>query len=308
MTTVNELLPAILPLSLLASLPSILPSSLAPIFAPILVPALCAGLVAILSTIAVERLGGTLGGVLSCIPTTIVIAAIGIYGSGTDLDGFRRAMAFIPVGILMNAGYLLLWRIAPAKLGPRVHTHLLAATVAVALGLWLVAATLIVSLHTFFEPPLSVAIGIGFLAFTAGIILGFAANRRAFPAPRGSQRVSPTVLVLRGSAAALVLVVALSFSRAGLPVASGIASVFPVIFTTIMVATWLAQGAHVPTGAVGPMVLGSLSISAYALLAMWLFPLMPLGWATLICWLTSISFVSVPAYFYLKSLRARAAR
>jgi len=56
------------------------------------IPAIFAGLVAILSTIAVERLGGTMGGVLSSIPTTIVPAAVGIWGAGDDLDGFRRAV------------------------------------------------------------------------------------------------------------------------------------------------------------------------------------------------------------------------
>jgi hypothetical protein len=88
-------------------------------------------------------------------------------------------------------------------------------------------------------------------------------------------------------------------ARSGHPVASGIASVFPAIFTTIMIATWLAQGAHVPTGAVGPMALGTLSVSAYALLATALFPLMPVPLAAVLCWLLAIAAVSLPAYAYL---------
>jgi uncharacterized membrane protein len=274
--------------------------------APIALPALFAGFVAILSTIAVERLGGTLGGVLSCVPTTIIAAAIGIYGRGEDIDGFRRSMAFIPVGILMNAGYLLLWRIAPAKLGRGARTHLLAATVAIALGLWLLVASAIVTLNTLLKPTLTQSIAVGLIAFTAGTFLGFAANRVAHPAPRGRNRVSVAVLALRGSAAAMVIAVALVLARTGLPVASGIASVFPVIFTTSMVATWLSQGPHVPTGAVGPMVLGTLSVSAYALLAMWLFPLMPLALAAIVSWFAAIGLVSVPAYLYLKARRHHA--
>ena len=100
---------------------------------------------------------------------------------------------------------------------------------------------------------------------------------------------------------------ALNLRRSGLPVASGIASVFPVIFTTIMVATWLAQGAHVPTGAVGPLMLGTLSVSAYALLATALFPLMPVALAATVCWLGAVLVASVPAYAYLRRRRRVAA-
>jgi hypothetical protein len=57
--------------------------------------------------------------------------------------------------------------------------------------------------------------------------------------------------------------VAVSLARSGLPIASSMARVFPAIFTTIMVATWLAQGAQVPTGAVGPMMLGTLSVPGF---------------------------------------------
>ena len=271
----------------------------------ILIPAFFSGLVAILSTLAVERFGGTLGGVLSCLPTTIVVAAIGIYNDNTDLDNFRRSMAFVPVGILLNAGYLLLWRVAPARLGHGVRTHLLAATVAVALGAWLVVASGIIALHYFCEPSVGQSLALGLIAFAAGTLLGFAANRTPRPAPRGTHRVGVKVLIVRGTGAACVMVIALLLSHAGLPVASGIASVFPVIFTTIMVATWLSQGAHVPTGAVGPMTLGTLSVSAYALLAYFLFPLMPLALATIVCWIAAVSLVSVPSYYYLAYRRKR---
>jgi hypothetical protein len=116
------------------------------------------------------------------------------------------------------------------------------------------------------------------------------------------------VLAVRGSAAAVVIGLALVLARAGLPVASGLAAVFPVIFTTIMVATWLAQGSHVPTGAVGPMALGTLSVSAYALLATLLFPVMPIALAASIAWVLSVACVSVPAYLFLRRQRLRHAR
>lgn len=271
----------------------------------LVLPAAFAGIVAVLSTIAVERLGGTLGGVLSSIPTTIVPAAIGIWGAGDDVDGFRRAMAFVPIGILLNAGYLVLWRVIPATVGRHTRSHLLLSTVVIALGAWLAVATGIMQLNEMVQPSVEQSLAVGAIAFATGIALGIAANLTPHPAPRGARRVAPTILVVRGIAAALVIAFALVLKRAGLPVASGIASVFPVIFTTIMVATWLAQGAHVPTGAVGPMALGTLSVSTYALLAALLFPLMPVALAAFVCWVAAIGLASIPAYLFLRSRRHR---
>ena len=272
------------------------------------IPAVFAGLVAILSTVAVERLGGTTGGVLSSIPTTIVPAAVGIWGAGDDLDGFRRAMAFVPIGILLNAGYLLLWRVVPAAVGRRTRSHLLAWTVALSLGAWLVVATGIMAFHDLVQPSVPESLVAGGIAFVAGIALGIAANRTPHPAPKGARPVGPSILAIRGIAAAMVIGFALVLNRAGLPVASGIASVLPVIFTTIMVATWLAQGAHVPTGAVGPMALGTLSVSTYALLAAVVFPLLPVAVAAAVCWIAAVAIASVPAYGYLRWRRRAAGR
>jgi hypothetical protein len=82
----------------------------------VLLPALGAGVVAVLATVAVERLGGAAGGIVSSVPTTIVPAAIGIHAAAADDASFRRAMCFVPVGILLNAGYLMLWRVLPVRL------------------------------------------------------------------------------------------------------------------------------------------------------------------------------------------------
>ena len=269
-------------------------------------PALLAGVVAILATLAVERFGGGLGGILSTIPSTIVPAAIGMYGDQSNTDDFRRTMAFIPIGILLNAGYLVLWRIVPAMVARRTHSHLLAWTVALSLSAWLIAATVIMLLHEAFQPTVTQSLAIGCLASFAGLVVGIAASRTPHPTPRGHHGVSRRVLLVRGTAAAIAIGVALVLARLGLPVASGLASVFPAIFTTILVATWIAQGAHVTTGAVGPMALGTLSISAFALLAALLFPLMNLALAATLAWTIAVACVSVPAYLFLGHRRRRA--
>ena len=144
----------------MTTVPAILDSALA-VLSDVGIPALFAGAVAILATVVVERLGGSLGGILSSIPTTIVPAAIGIYGRDPDPDNFRRAMAFVPVGILLNAGYLVLWRVIPARVGRRTRRHLLGWTVALALGAWMLAAAGIMLLHDLFRPTVGQALVVG---------------------------------------------------------------------------------------------------------------------------------------------------
>jgi hypothetical protein len=272
--------------------------------ADVLVPSVAAAVIAVLATVAVERLGGVLGGIAASVPTTIIPAAIGMHSSSPDQGNFVQAMAFVPVGILMNAGYLLLWRVVPAKLGMRSHRHLLATTAAIALGAWLAVATAIVWLHRAAAPSAGLSLSIGCTAFACAVLLGVAANRVPHPAPAGTRRVGPVVLALRGVAAGAAIGGSVLLARSGLPVAGGIGSVFPAIFTTILVATWLAQGAQVPTGAVGPMMLGTTSVSAYALLATVLFPRLPIPAAAAACWAISAGGVSVPAYLWIRRVRA----
>ena len=82
--------------------------------------------------------------------------------------------------------------------------------------------------------------------------------------------------------------------------ASGVVSIFPAIFLTTMVALTLAQGAQVQAGAVGPMMLGSSSVAAFALLAALLFE--PLGpeLGALMSWVGSLLLASVPAWWWLQ--------
>ncbi len=276
--------------------------------ADVAIPALFAGVVAVLATVVVERFGGAIGGVLSSIPTTVVPFAVGSYARAASEADFERAMAFVPIGILLNALYLVSWRIVPAAIGRRTRSRLLLKTVLVALGAWLVCATTIVYTNHLAQPTVGQTLVAGLIAFATGLVLGIGSNWTPHPAPKGTRRVGPVVLAVRGVAAMFVIGGALHLARLGLPVASGIASVFPVIFTTIMVATWIAQGPQVPTGAVGPMTLGTLSVSAYALLSIALFPRMPLWLAATTVWLLSAGLASVPAYLFIAWRRRRQAR
>jgi hypothetical protein len=276
-----------------------------PLILDVVLPALGAGAVAVLATVAVERLGGVAGGIFSSVPTTIVPAAIGIRAGSADDAAFVHAMCFVPLGILLNAAYLLLWRVVPARLGMRSHRWLLGKTVCVSLGAWLAAAAAVVAAERALAPSPAASAVLGASAFAAGLVVAVLANRVPHPAPRGGRGVGAATLVLRGLAAAVAIGLAMALARSGMPVAGGIASVFPAIFTTIMVATWISQGAQVPTGAVGPLMLGTMSVGAYALLAAVLFPRMHVAAASATCWVIAVSAINVPGYLWVQRVRRR---
>ena len=216
----------------------------------ILLSALFAGIVATLVTIAIEKFGGRTGGVLATIPTTIVPAALGMYTLSGETE-FAQSMSIVPVGMMVNAMFLLVWIHAPQRFGLS-----LIGTTIISLVVWM----FIGSIGLIFSSELQssgidaltyASLGLGLL-----IVLGVWATWTPRSAPKGSRSVRPFVLVLRGTAAALAIGIAVWFSSLSYPFVSGLVSTFPAIFLTSMIALWLAQGQDVPQGAAGPMMLG----------------------------------------------------
>lgn len=266
--------------------------------AGLLVPALFAGLVAIGATVAIERWGGRLGGLLGTLPTTIVPGAWGIYASA-EPEAFAAAMGVVPGGMLLNALFLLLWRELPGRLQiPSLRGRLTALT-AISLGAWAVAGAVLVLAQSTLQgagvPPRISGMALGGVL----VALGLFATRRSHPAPRGSRPVGPGTLLARGVLAAAAIAAAISIAQTGAGLLSGLASVFPAIFLTTMVSLWLAQGQAVPAGAVGPMMLGSSGVAAYALLAAWSLPALGPALGTLVAWIGAVVLVDVPAWRWL---------
>jgi hypothetical protein len=131
------------------------------------------------------------------------------------------------------------------------------------------------------------------------LALGVALWRISHHAPRGHRKVGAVALALRGTAAGTAIAISAVIAQSGFPIASGIASTFPAIFLTTMVATWVAQGSGVPTGATGPMVLGSLSVGAYAALSAVLYPVAGLALGIPLCWMLAVLGTTVPVHLWL---------
>jgi hypothetical protein len=267
----------------------------------IVLSALAAGVVAILATVAIEKLGGRRGGVVGTLPTTIVPAAIGFWWGAASVADFQHALYVVPAGMLVNALFLWSWRVLPPRLPDWSLRIRLLVMLAASLGAWTLMAGLLLRLTEVYRGAALPMPAWGWGFFLASVAFATVACLRNGEAPRGTRTVGPVTLIGRGVLAASAIGLAVALATVAGPVVAGIVSIFPAIFLTTMLALWLSQGEAVPVGAVGPMMLGSTSVSAFALLAATLMPLAGPAPGAFLAWVGSVLLVTVPAWLFLQS-------
>jgi hypothetical protein len=269
----------------------------------IVASALFAGVFAILITVAIEHYGGIVGGFLGTIPTTIIPASMGIASQSENITLFQTAMEITPVGMLLNAIFLLMWRIIPPYLPlKQVRTRLWVMTL-ITLSIWtLMAVSTVFAMESIIRTGFSGRL-VGYGATGLILIIGLLACLKNPPAPKGSQPVNLKILLARGGLAATAIGLCVAISGSGdtqSSLLSGIVSVFPAIFLTAMVSVWWSQGETVVTGAIGPMMLGSGSVAVYALWITHVGPALGMAMGAFFSWLLAISMVTLPATLWLK--------
>ena len=173
-------------------------------------------------------------------------------------------------------------------------------TLGLSLGFWILAALVLVLVREALSPNMTRDVLVGVVALMTTVVLGVRACRDAPPAPKGNRRVGFRVLLLRGIGAGAAIACGVALGRAGWMTAAGMASVFPAIFLTSMLATWMAQGRAVPIGASGPMMLGSVAVSIYALVCAFTMPWAGSVWGSILGWVAGSVFGSLPAYLWLR--------
>ena len=269
----------------------------------ILLSAVLAGAVAIAVTVAIERWGGLIGGLLGTAPSTIVPAAVGMYATGGETD-LIASLSIVPFGMMLNALFLGVWMVMPSLMGDRPSTLWLT-TLAALLAWALLGAAVLGLMDTWLQPKMTET-EVALLGLVCMLGVSVAFNVRPVQAPKGSNTVRRSVLLARGSMAAVAIGVAVWCSGLGYPLLAGLASVFPAIFLTSMVALWLAQGPTVPRGAAGPMMLGGASVAVYANVAMWSLSAYGMILGSIVAWLVSVLGWSCPAFIVLKRRHERA--
>ncbi len=280
-----------------------------------LISGLGAGLVAIFATLAIERLGGRLGGIIGTLPTTIIPASWGLWYQGqTELnpqafEAFSMAMYAVPAGMCLNAIFLWLWRVIPQKLPTIVQQsqtdsrslhRALAMMSLITLGLWFIGAFVWVSLskHWLISPDLHLMSAQCSLLLI--ILIGIGATYHTRPAPKGKKTTQLTTLISRGLCAMLAVIIAVLIAKSGASTFAGVASVFPAIFWTTMVSLWLSQGQAVPAGAVGPMMLGSSSVAIFAIVAPYTYQTSGPFLGALLAWFTALLGAALPSYAWIQ--------
>ena len=259
-----------------------------------------AGLVAILVTVAIEKFGGFIGGVLGTVPSTIIPAAAGVYALEGD-ESLTASMSVVPIGMLINGVFLGVWIILPKYIAS--DRLKLPITVFSSLLTWAILAllSLIIAREVTGGTISEMTLGMIGLVLLAILAIMFNLSNRA--APKGLNKVPIIILSIRGIAAGLAIAACLVLAEIGLPFVAGLASAFPAIFLTSMVALWLSQGPQVPQGAAAPMMLGGASVSVYALLAMWSLPSFGIFIGSLIAWFGAVGLWTIPAFLLLRKHR-----
>lgn len=280
-----------------------------------------AGVVAILATLAIEKLGGHLGGVIGTLPTTIIPASWGLWYQALDplrsettlsnvaFHHFSMAMYAVPAGMCLNAIFLWMWKVIPqryhwvndwSKDGDKGVLKAVSVMSVITLGLWSISAFMWVTISQRLLISHKEQFIFGVCALFLIVTIGLRATRRHSTAPKGTKVVGWSTLVIRGLCAAIAVGAAVLISKSGASTLAGVASVFPAIFWTTMVSLWLSQGQAVPSGAVGPMMLGSSSVAVFALSAPSLYHYTGPILGSLLAWLLAASFASIPSYLWVR--------
>ena len=259
-----------------------------------------AGLVAILVTVAIEKFGGFIGGVLGTVPSTIIPAAAGVYALEGD-DSLTASMSVVPIGMLINGVFLGVWIILPKYIAS--DRLKLPITVVSSLLTWAILALLSLIIAREFTGGTISEMTLGMIGLVLLAILAIMFNLSNRAAPKGLNKVPIIILSIRGIAAGLAIAACLVLAEIGLPFVAGLASAFPAIFLTSMVALWLSQGPQVPQGAAAPMMLGGASVSVYALLAMWSLPSFGIFIGSIIAWFGAVGLWTIPAFLLLRKHR-----
>ena len=117
----------------------------------------------------------------------------------------------------------------------------------------------------------------------------------------------------RAVAAFLAAVITNYLASIGLGILSGFMSVFPALFTVLMVSLWLVHGDGLPVQSAGPLLLGITSINIFALLTAYFYlfhkvfedDTADLAFSVSIGWAVSVFCGGLPMLVFMKYLEKR---
>ncbi|MDG6221393.1 MAG: DUF3147 family protein, partial [Candidatus Thermoplasmatota archaeon] len=201
-----------------------------------------------LSTIIAERLGTKAGGVVSTLPSTLIIAFL-FMGLAQGPDFVSQASVVVPLGMGINAVFLAAF-ITFSNRG-------LGAALVGSLGIWFAMSTMV-----FYFPPGEMLISLAIFVLLVASAMMWLRMKHRFRSQSGKKiHYTTREVAFRGFFAGGIIAAAVTVASIGGPVLGAIFSVFPAIFTSTMMILHIRQGRKF-TGAVGTtMILGSANVT-----------------------------------------------
>lgn len=224
--------------------------------------------IAIAIALLIEKLGGALGSIVGTVPTNLALTTFMILTeTSMTFDEITESCLALVYGVFStDLLFMPTWKVLPPKLPAEwKNGKKVLVTTLVSLILWFIGAVIMILAQTYFK-SLGVSMWIiSGLSLLFIIVYGMALCWSLPPTPTGKNKVKWYTHFFRGIAAFIALFICGVLSQSGLGIAAGAMGTFPTAFLTAMVSVSLSQRAEVATGAIGPLILGSISYLLFCL-------------------------------------------
>ncbi len=229
-------------------------------------------------TLLSERLGSRLGGMISNLPSTILVSLLFI-GITQSPEFAAEATVTVPLGMSLSTLFLFAFII----LIPKGLPWALAGSLATWLGLAI--------LSSFFQGVGRVGWTTLYFAVAIGSWLLAERVLKIPSAPKTGKRYKWWQVLIRAAFAGTVVGSAVLVGRSGSAFWTGIFATFPAVMLSSMVILTLAAGPAFARALGKIMLLASTNIVIYGFIAGYLFPLTGMAWGSVISFVIATTWV-----------------
>lgn len=232
------------------------------------------------ATLLAERLGSRIGGLITNLPSNILITMI-FFALVNDVHFAAAATRAVPVGMMINTLFMLIF-ILLIRSG-------LTLTVVLSIASWLIMAFIASQVQI-----TSYALGAGvYILVTVAVYLVLEFGLHIPAAGRQQRRYTRMSLTLRALFAGGVVSGAIVVSRFAGPYLTGLIATFPAVLLSTMCILSYFQGAGFARATGKILVLSSSNIIVYAWMVSLTYPTLGIATGTLLSFITALAFVAL---------------
>lgn len=232
------------------------------------------GVWVILATISADRFGSKIGGLISGLPSTVMFGLFFLAWTQNPSVAVQ-ATTIIPIVGGINCLFLVCYVFF-------VRKNLVKAIVT-SLFLWSILSFLLVKIN-FNDYPVSL-VGYGVFLMISFILMEHVLKVRSVKGKKIPY--TPIIIVSRGLLGGLIVALSVFLGKIGGPVLGGMFSMFPAMFISTMIVTYLSHGAEFSAGTMKSSMVSGISIIVFSVVARYTFIPMGFGLGTLISVLIS---------------------